>query len=630
MLVGLIGCLTLWLQCAPPRAGLLAAMERAVRDPLVRQFASDEPESRIVIIDIDESSLSSVGAWPWPRARLADLADTLVGHYQARAVGLDIVFPAPSDAAGDERLAALGSFAPLVFAQALDFVPRVPAATAGQLVTAQASLPSGFTGAPATGYLANHAGLSGVRCVGNIGLQPDADGVVRHVPLAAQWRGAQIPLLPLAMIACPLHKGGAVQVPDAALAGISGAHWSLPFSRDWSAYTVIPASAILDGSAPLDLVRGRWVLVGSSALGLNDRAATPLSAAAAGVMVHAAAMTALLDRIEGRSVALPVPARWIASAWTVATLLLAAWALGRFRAWWLIPGAAAAVVSWLALAGWLLPRSGSFSASGPLVAYGAMLLVISVELWMAQREQGRILRSFATYVAPSVLDKMLRQGLENPMLPQHCDITVVSADMQDYTGLTKRSDLHEAARVTREFLQCLTEPILAFGGTLDKYTGDGLVAFWGAPLPAQDHAQRALDAAQAMVRAVLQWNEGRVRQGLPPARVRIGVESGPVLVGDLGTRFRRTYTAVGDCINTASKLQAAAKPLTCDLVVGPVAARLAADAGLAPVAEMRLPGHNEVSVLWSFPSLGSSVPAARQSPLDRPQPQHPSRDVPAL
>src|SRR5205085_11792427 len=140
--------------------------------------------------------------------------------------------------------------------------------------------------------------------------------------------------------------------------------------------------------------------------------------------------------------------------------------------------------------------------------------------------------------------------------------------------------LEDAASLTREFLQCLTEPILTHGGTLDKYTGDGLVAFWGAPIPDRDHALRALEAARALVANVPAWNEQRVQRGLAPARVRLGVESGCVLVGYLGTRFRRTYTAVGDCINTASKLQAIAKTMSCDLVVGPSAARLADDSGL--------------------------------------------------
>jgi adenylate cyclase len=378
---------------------------------------------------------------------------------------------------------------------------------------------------------------------------------------------------------------------------------------------VIPARAILDGSAPADLLRGRWVLVGSSALGLNDTAATPLGARVPGVMVHAAAMTSLLDRIEGRTADLPFDGRWIAAVWTVLTLAAVAWALGRFSAWWLIPATVILFAAWIGVAAWLVAHAATFSAGAPLAGYVLIVFVISVELWLTQREQGQLLRSFATYVAPSVLHEMLRLGLDNPMTPQHREITVVSADMQDYTGLTIRSTLEEAAQLTREFLQCLTQPILTHGGTLDKYTGDGLVAFWGAPIADPRHASRALQAAQAMVENVRAWNERRVAQGLAPARVRIGVESGQVLVGDLGTRFRRTYTAVGDCINIASKLQAVAKTLRCDLVVGPVAARLAADSSLAPITKTQLPGHHEASQLWSFPTLSSSLPEpARPAP----------------
>jgi adenylate cyclase len=464
--------------------------------------------------------------------------------------------------------------------------------------------------------MANHAGLGKARCVGNIGLQPDSDGRVRRVPLLASWKGMTSPLLPVAMMSCPLQRGEPINVLGQLKSNeLAGAQWEVPFARRWDAYTVIPAAAILDGSAPYELVRGRWVLVGSSALGLNDRAATPLSGAAAGVMVHAAALSGLLDRVEGKAPPLPIDGRWLATIWTLATLAAGAWALGRYKAWWLIPGMIAVVAGWLALAAWMVQQRATFSTGAPLLAYVLMLLVVSVELWMTQREQGQLLRSFATYVAPSVLKQMLQQGLENPMVPQHREITVISADMQDYTGLTVRSTLQDAAELTREFLQCLTQPVLTYGGTLDKYTGDGLVAFWGAPLANPDHADMALQAAQAMVTNVREWNEKRVSQGQQPARVRIGVESGSVLVGDLGTSFRHTYTAVGDCINTASKLQAVAKTLSCDLVVGPVAARLAGRSGLVPVTRSQLPGHQEASVLWSFPSLSSSLPQAMPQQL---------------
>jgi adenylate cyclase len=617
-LVALVAVCSLAVQWSAPEVNPLESAEHVIKDPLRRLLASEAAEDRLVVVDIDEASITALGPWPWSRARVADLLDTLAGSYRARAVGVDIIFPSPADAAGDARLAALSEFAPVVFAQALDFVDRLPPLASGEPVFDSPPLAArDFPAAQATGYMANHPGLASARCVGNIGLQPDADGRVRRVPLVASWRGHPTALLPVAMLACPLQRGETVDPLKALAANESGRpNWELPFSRRWSAYTVIPAQSVLDGTAPAELIEDRWVLVGSSALGLNDRAATPLAAAAAGVMVHAAAMSALLDRVEGKVPRLSIDARWIATVWTIFTLAAAAWALGRYRAWWLIPAILAAVVAWLALASWMLPRSSLFSLSAPLLAYVLLLFVVSVELWMVQREQGQILRSFATYVAPSVLRQMLSQGLENPMLPQHREITVLSADMQDYTGLTNKSSLHDAAQLTREFLQCLTEPVLAQGGTLDKYTGDGLVAFWGAPLASADHAERALRAAQEVVLRVREWNERRIALGKLPARVRIGVESGSVLVGDLGTEFRRTYTAVGDCINTAAKLQAVAKTLTCDVVVGPVAARLAGG-GLVRVARMTLPGHHEASELWSFPSLSSSLPESVPQRLAR-------------
>jgi adenylate cyclase len=147
------------------------------------------------------------------------------------------------------------------------------------------------------------------------------------------------------------------------------------------------------------------------------------------------------------------------------------------------------------------------------------------------------------------------------------------ADMEGYTRATSSLTLEQAAELTKDFLACLTRPVLGWQGTLDKYTGDGLVAFWGAPLPCPDQADRAVSAALAILVEVEALNKRRAKDGLMPVQVRIGIESGSALVGDLGTAFRSTYTAVGDCINFASRLEAAARYLPTQLVIGPVARR---------------------------------------------------------
>ena len=613
-MIGAIALLAIALQWSDRAKAVIEPAEHIVTDAARQWLASDVPENRILIVDIDEASLSSGGPWPWPRHRLADLVERLLGMYGAKAVGLDIIFPSPAhDAqAGDLRLAALGQYAPVVFAQAFDFAPREAQLQTGVPVFSRfPSVTPALSEQPAiaTGFLANHAGLSQSRCVGNIGLSPDRDGRIRRVPLEVVWEGGKSLLLPLAMLGCARMATVSLPVQNAGnFPPLRAASWEVPYVRQWASYTVVSAQDILSGAAPADLVGGRWILVGSSALGLNDRAATPLSSSVAGVMVHAAVLTSLLDLEEGRSPLWQVDGRWLSTLWIIATMVLLGWAIHRVRAWIVLPAIFSLVAAWLLLALWWLQHQLQFSTMSPLLAYGAVMLMVPLEWWLLQREQGQILRSFATYVAPTVLQQMLHQGIEHPLEPKYADITVVSADMQNYTGLTSRSSLQEAASLTREFLHCLTEPVLEQGGTLDKYTGDGLVAFWGAPLPSAEHTARAIEAAKQMVLRVGRWNEARVRQGLPPARVRVGIEAGPVLVGDLGTAFRSTYTAVGDCINLASKLQAVARNLDTDLVIGPVAAQAGGTMhDLVPIGNERLPGKSEPALLWTIRGLPSSL-----------------------
>ena len=237
------------------------------------------------------------------------------------------------------------------------------------------------------------------------------------------------------------------------------------------------------------------------------------------------------------------------------------------------------------------------------------MMMIPLEWWINQREQSNILKLFASYVAPAVLDQILREGIDHPLVPKYMNITVLSADMENYTGHTRQSSLSEAANLTREFLQCLTEPVLRLEGTLDKYTGDGMGAFWGAPIPIKDHTTRAIEAGRQVVYRVRLWNEGRAKQGLPPVRVRVGIETGSVLVGDLGTAFRSTYTAVGNCINLASKLQASARDKPTDLIIGPSAAAAVAysmKSDLVPLCMEVLPGTTSPVMLWTIRDLSTS------------------------
>lgn len=556
------------LQLLPVPFGVMGQLEHTLKDSLWRQTAQATPETRIVIVDLDEASLQRIGPWPWSRAILADLVETLVTDLGARVVGLDMVLPSPSDTLGDARLQAISQLAPVVWGQVFDLTPRSPPITSGTPTKGSGPWPS--PSLQATGHLANHAGLAQTQCSGQISSIPDRDGTVRRLPLLVQWGGTQHLTLSMAMLHCDAETAPAV---GTLLQQASAPDWEVPYTRQLDAYTIVPAAHILQGQADPALFRGRWILVGSSALGLNDTVTTPLSNTVPGVMVHAQAHSVWLDKLAQPSKIWHHAARVTAMGWSLFTLGLLALGMLRWRAWLLLPMVAAFSALWLgAVAPAMLAWQQPFLVSAPLVAYAIVLLLVPLAWWLAQRERRLLVQAFSTYVAPTVLDTMLRDGLDKPLTPRHAHITVLSADMENYTGLTAGGTLDATAELTRSFLQCITDPLLRHQGTLDKYTGDGLVAFWGAPLKEPDAPNRAIQAAIDMTQAVRHWNLNRIARGLPPARVRIGIESGNALVGDLGTRLRSTYTAVGNCINRASKIQAAARHLPHDILVGETAA----------------------------------------------------------
>lgn len=540
----------------------LNRLDEDLRDVFLRHIASQQFETRLVVVDISEAALRDSGPWPWPRQRVADLVEILLSTYDARAVGLDIVFPEPTDVQGDARLASLAEHAPLVLAQIFDYSLREVSNVQGVLAGGDAA--AGSVGLiQAFGHIGNHVGLARAHCVGNIGFVPDADGVLRHTPIQTLFQGKVYSHFASAILACSADAGPV-------LGGDQGL-WRVPYTRAFSAYTVIPATDILNESAPRALLAGRYVLVGSSALGLGDRVSTPLAPLSSGVMVHAASLTGLLDMQAG-FLQVPWSGRGWLLAWCMVSIALVVYLIARVVALqgvFLIFGL---VGSWLGLAFWGVARQAEWSVTAPLFAY-FFLMVVAVphEWWQAQHRGRQLLRSFSHYVAQPVLDEIVRLNLQHSLQPRLLDVTVLVADMEGYTRATSSLPLEDAAVLTKDFLGCLTRPVLDWRGTLDKYTGDGLVAFWGAPLPCPDQADRAVSAALAILAEVEALNSRRQLKGWMPVQVRIGIESGSALVGDLGTSFRSTYTAVGDCINFASRLEAAARYLPTQLVIGPVA-----------------------------------------------------------
>lgn len=565
MSICVLACMVaFWIECTRP--DYASRVDEAVRDAFLQMGVDERAESRLVVVDISEKALNEVGAWPWSRSQIADLVETVLSHYRARAIALDIVLPEPADHEGDVRLAALAEYAPLTLAQIFDYAPRSQVLTLGKVsggvpAAVGANIPNAY------GYVGNHAGLLNARCVGNIGYSPDMDGVLRRIPSLTAYQGRVYQHLVYALFDCAARDGLSVSSVKSDGNGV----WRVPYRYSPSSYTVVSAADVIHQRVPLSLFEGRYVLVGSSALGLADRVSTPLSPLTSGVMVHAAGLSGLLDISEG-TIREAWSGRALILGWIVLSVLVAVLLTARLTAWLSTLVLLSVMLVWLGLAYVGVSHQAEGSISAPLSAYFVLLIVaIPHEWWRSQRSAKRLLSTFSHYVARPVLNELLRAGATYSLAPTLKDVTVLIADMEGYTKITSSLSLDNAATVTKEFLDCLTRPVLARFGTLDKYTGDGLVAFWGAPLDCPDQADEAVAAALEIIQEVELLNRRRAEEGFPPIRVRIGIESGRALVGDLGTPFRSTYTAVGDCINFASRLEEAARELPAQVIVGPVA-----------------------------------------------------------
>ena len=560
-------------------------------------------DSRVALVDIDERSIEAVGPWPWPRALIAQLVRTLFEQYGTRAVGLDILFPEASQSADDQALLDVARHYPLVFAQTFSFATTDHPPHVGRTGGALASPAQAGPMPTASGFVGNFFSEADL-CVGHVTPHTDPDGVVRTVAPLIRYGEHAYPMFAWQVLACRSGSGanGSIAAPDpAALPGETDGLFHVPFRRTAATYDVVPAIDVLSGRAPAALLHGRYVVVGSSALGLNDHIASPIDPWMPAMVVHAELLDALLDLQYGPSRLALAFAQWLPLAWAIVSLALLTWLSHRRRAALTIPVAAATTALWLVALLWLRTLPADQLAL-PLVPAFVFAFVQAPLEWIASLVAMRAFeRRFSQYLPESVLRHIMRSADHEALKPQRRQITVLFADIEGYTMLAEQMPPEQLVAMTEVVLTRLTQCVYDTEGTLDKYMGDALMAFWGAPLPQPDHARRALDCAQAMLREVAAIN--REAAALPHGRalrVRIGVNSGSAMVGELGSASRQSYTVIGDAVNVAARLQEYARTASTDLLVGQETARLAAGSPLRMICEVTLRGRGAPERLFAF------------------------------
>ena len=577
-------------------------------------------ENQIVIVDIDEPSLAQYGQWPWPRNVVAELVRNIVDS-GAKVIGFDIVFAEPDrlspihiakslvnlDQASKKRLERLPDHDTLL----------ADAFRETQVVVSQSGLEknnlSGGNFSPRKPtiieigedpkpFTTSYPGL--LRTIpkleetaaghGMISLSPEPDGVVRRVPAIVRVGEHLLPALSLELFRVASGESHiSVQTEYEGVRGVEISETFIPTDkagRVWVHYArgnpqpYLSAWSLLNSQPQTRILQDKLVLIGTSAVGLSDIKVTPVDGSVPGVEIHAQMLSMMLDQSF-----LTRP------NWALATEAISIFFPGLLIIYW-VPrfGAVSSILlmgsifigmigaSWYGFIVQGVLLDASFSVVGLLGLYG----YLSYNNYVREEEsQRRIRNTFSRYLSPTLVDQLARHSAQLKLGGETKLMTVMFCDVREFTSISEQfqSDPQGLTQLLNSLLTPLTEVILRHKGTIDKYMGDNIMAFWNAPLDDPDHAFNACQAALQMVRSLEHLNASRYReaqaknQPFIPLKVGIGINTGSCVVGNLGSEQRFDYSVLGDPVNIASRLEGQSKTYELEIVIGPQTAERVGD-----------------------------------------------------
>ncbi|MCR9088060.1 MAG: adenylate/guanylate cyclase domain-containing protein [Rhodobacteraceae bacterium] len=551
-------------------------------DPLEPQ--ADRP---VHVIDVDDASLAEIGQWPWPREQLAELTERLF-DLGALAVGFDGIFPEP-DRSSPPQAGGVGTATEgdALFATALRDHPTVLSvvgADAGGSPPVKAGIAwTGGDPAAALTVFPGHVGnlpvlTDAAHGLGSISLASSRDGIIRRVPMLSVMGNAIVPSLSAEMLRVVQDAGGYTLRTSEAQGETSGGtarpvalrigaatvpldgtgQMTVRFSRPEPSL-LTPAAAILapDGPDPglRARIENRLVLVGSSAPGLFDIRATPLAAGIPGVTIHADIIEQVL---QGAFLTRP---DWMAGLERL-VILLAGLSLTLCLVFERPIIGLALMTAWVG--GAVLGGFWAFEARGllfdPVVPAltGVLIFLPGAAAGVVQKERARraVRARFAHFLPPDLIAQVADDP-DHALTPEGAErvLTVMFIDIRGFSTITEPMTPTEVVTLVNRFLAEITRTLLAHGATIDKFMGDGVMAFWNAPIEAPGHEARAVAATFAVSEALARVNAGLSDLGLPEVSVGVGVNTGPCFVGLMGSSDRLSYTCIGDSVNLAARLE---------------------------------------------------------------------------
>lgn len=544
-----------------------------------------EPSPDVVIVAIDEPSFADVGdQWPWPRALHGRLVRAL-RVAGARAIGFDVVFAEASNDRDDEAFAA--ALGPDVVLGADESVVETP--QADQILRTEPLQTLTATGA--------RSGL--------VSVMLDGDGVLRRVP--------------------PFDDGFARRLLEAAgeRAAATGPGDLIAPVGPARTYRTVSYYQALDpaGTLPPGTFRDAIVLVGLSLQAVpdvkasgTDAFATPFTPRTGRLVPGVEVQAAILDTLRLDRAITASPAS-LGVALTALAALLAGLAVRRGTHPAAIVGGAAFTAAMVVGAGLLLAfRHVWVSPVCPALAFTTVLTVQGIADFAAERRLRRdIVRAFRQYLAPELVERLAAEPAALRLGGERRELTVLFCDLRGFTGIAERlkDEPERLTQLVNRVLDPLSDEILKRGGTIDKYMGDCVMAFWNAPLEEPDHAGRAVEAALAMVEAMARLSAAIEREpdaaGRPigPLAVGVGVNTGEAVVGNMGSSARFDYTALGDTVNTAARLQTLTRRYDVPILVGDATRAALGDRFAFTAVDSVVPrGRTEPEAVWAVTRSG--------------------------
>lgn len=565
----------------------------------------------VVIVDIDEASLKELGQWPWPRTLLAEIVDR-VTQRGAVAIGFDIVFPepdrmSPADAADlfrnlDEEtrkklrlLPSNDELLALALRRSRVVLGQAGAATRADESQAEYAAQAGFVwrGPNPVPYLMAFPGLlqnvplleAAAAGRGLLTIMPERDGVVRRVPLVMAAGGDLVPALTLEVLRVATGSSAIlIRSDEAGVSSVALPGLDMPTDQNarlWIQFAphdrarFVSAIDLLRDRTPPDRFDGRFVLVGTSAVGLLDLKTTPIDPAMPGVEVNAQVLENVLTKATLWRPNFSIGAELAAAGVLGLGTIIATPIMGAGAAFIL----GAATIALVTGASWYLYLHDNllFDYTFPLLATTLLYFALVFVNYFREEERRKKMRSaFSFYLSPALVDELANNPEKLVLGGEVRNMTILFSDVRGFTSMSEhyKSDPQRLISLMNRYLTSMTNGIISHRGTIDKYVGDAIMAFWNAPLDDAEHELNACSAALEMLGRLDLLNHELKREadeaGEPhmPFRIGVGINTGQCVVGNMGSDLRFNYSVLGDSVNLASRLEGRTKNYGVPIILG--------------------------------------------------------------